>query len=348
MTVDDATAAVPSKNTRSDQRLTDLKYRWPARYRASWAALLLVVVGAAVIAPHALSGPSITLVTALAGVLAIAAFGQVLIVITGAIDLSISAIVSVAAGIVVHYANSGTNVWLLALAALGVSALLSLVNGVLIVLLRLNALIVTLATVGVITGLIQLWTGVALSATARTPQALVDVAQAQIWTINAVFIAAVVTGACLAFILNKTRGGKSIVLAGSNSRAAEVLGIRVKVVHMTAFGLAGLLYGLAGVLLAGYVGTPDVLSGASYQLLAITAAGVAGVLFTGGPASIASVISSCLFLVLLDQVLSIKGMSAGARVIVQGLVLAIAVAAITASQYGAARFTKLRIRRTTA
>jgi ribose transport system permease protein len=90
-----------------------------------------------------------------------------------------------------------------------------------------------------------------------------------------------------------------------------------------------------------------VLSGASYQLLAITVAGVAGVLFTGGPASIASVISSCLFLVLLDQVLSIKGMSAGQRVVVQGLVLAIAVAAITASQYGAARFTRLRIHRST-
>ena len=348
MTVDDPIAAVPSRSvTRGDQRLTDLKYRWPARYRASWGALLLVVVGAAVFAPHALSGPSITLVTALAGVLAIAAFGQVLIVMTGAIDLSISAIVSVAAGIVVHYADSGTNVWLLVLAALGVSALLSLVNGVFIVVLRLNALIVTLATVGVITGLIQLWTGVALSATARTPQPLVDVAQSQVWTINAVFIAAVVTGACLAYILNKTRGGKSIALAGSNPRAAEVLGIRVNVVHVAAFGLAGLLYGLAGVLLAGYVGSPDVLSGASYQLLAITVAGVAGVLFTGGPGSIASVISSCLFLVLLDQVLSIEGMSAGARVVVQGLVLAIAVAAITVSQYGAARFTKLRIRRST-
>jgi ribose transport system permease protein len=327
--------------------LTDLKYRWPARYRASWAALLLVIVGAAFVAPHALSGPSITLVTALAGVLALASFGQVLIVMTGAIDLSISAIVSVAAGIVVHYAQNGTSVWVLALASLLVSAVLSLVNGFLIVILRLNALIVTLATVGVITGLVQLWTGVALSATDRTPQQLVDIAQSQVWRVNAVFIAAVVTGACLAYFLNKTRKGKSIALAGSNPRAAEVLGIRVKVVHMMAFGVAGLLYGVAGVLLAGYISTPDVLSGTTYQLLAITVAGVAGVLFTGGPLSIASVISSCVFLVLLDQVLSIKGMSAGARVVIQGLVLAIAVAAITVGQYGAGRLNRLRSRRST-
>ena len=334
-------------NSRGDQRLTDLKYRWPARYRASWAALLLVILGAAVVAPHALSGDSITLVTALAGVLAIASFGQVLIVTTGAIDLSISAIVSVAAGIVVHYADSGTNVWLLALLALVVCAVLSLINGVLIVILRLNALIVTLATVGAITGLIQLWTGVALSASARTPQPLVDVAQAQVWGVNAVFIVAVITGATLAYVLNKTRAGKSIALAGSNPRAAEMLGIRVKLVHLSAFTLAGVLYGIAGVMLAGYISSPDVLSGASYQLLAITVAGVAGVLFTGGPASIASVIGSCVFLVLLDQVLSIRGMDAGQRVVIQGLVLAVAVAAITVSQYGAARFNKLRPRRPT-
>ena len=126
-----------------------------------------------------------------------------------------------------------------------------------------------------------------------------------------------------------------------------MLGIRVKLVHLSAFTLAGVLYGIAGVMLAGYISSPDVLSGASYQLLAITVAGVAGVLFTGGPASIASVIGSCVFLVLLDQVLSIRGMDAGQRVVIQGLVLAVAVAAITVSQYGAARFNKLRPRRPT-
>src|SRR5689334_8394849 len=105
MTVDSIAAPKP----RSDQRLTDLKYRWPAPYRDAAAALLIVIVGAALFAPHALSGPSVTLVTARAGVLALASFGQVLIVMTGAIDLSISAIVSVAAGIVVHYAASGVS-----------------------------------------------------------------------------------------------------------------------------------------------------------------------------------------------------------------------------------------------
>lgn len=344
MTLNTSIQARPRRDNRGNQRLTDLKYRWPARYRASWAAFLLVVLGAVVVAPSSLNGASLTLVTALSGVLAIASLGQMLIVMIGAIDLSISATVSVAAGIVVHYATAGADLWVLVLGALCVSVLLSLANGFLIVILRLNALIVTLATVGIMIGLIQLWTGVALSVTGRTSQTLVDIASAELWNINAVFYAAVVFGVLLAYFLNKTRAGKSIALAGSNPRAAQVLGIRVKAVKMLVFALAGLLYGLAGVLLAGYIGSPDVLSGTMYQLLAITVVGVAGVLFTGGPVSVASVFSSCLFLVLLDQILSVNGLGAGPRVVVQGTVLAIAVAAITIGQHGASSFKKLRVR----
>ena len=327
------------------QLLTDLKYRWPARYRASWVALAIVIIGGAIVAPAALNNDSRPLVTGLAGVLAIAAFGQVAIISTGAIDLSISAIVSLAAGVVVHYGvDENVNVWPLVAAAIGISVLLSLVNGFFIVVLRLNSLIVTLATVGMISGAIEIWTGVALSTTGSTPQALQDIAQAQVLGINAVFFAAGIVGAGLAFFLRRTRAGRRIAFAGSNRRAARMLGVRVVATELMVFAVAGFLYGVAGVTLAGYIGSPDVQSGSIYQILTITVAGVAGVLFTGGPASISSVLASCLFLVLLDQVLSVYGMSAGVRVVIQGLVLAVAVAAIALGQLGAG-FGRRRARR---
>jgi ribose transport system permease protein len=142
---------------------------------------------------------------------------------------------------------------------------------------------------------------------------------------------------CIAIsaVLSKTRSGRQVAAVGANRRAARTLGMRVTTVELGTFALAGLLYGAAGVLLAGFIGTPDIGSGTPYQLATITVAGIAGALFAGGPASVASVLSACLFLQLLDQGLAIFGLPAGARVVIQGVVLVIAVAAITLGQFGA-------------
>jgi ribose transport system permease protein len=105
-------------------------------------------------------------------------------------------------------------------------------------------------------------------------------------------------------------------------------------VEISTFTAAGFLYGIAGILLAGFVGTPNSTVGAPYQLATVTAIAIAGAILSGGPASVATVVAASLFLQLLDQALIIAGLSAGARVIIQGVALAIAVAAITLGQYG--------------
>ncbi|TDO51651.1 ribose transport system permease protein [Kribbella sp. VKM Ac-2527] len=319
----------------SPQWITDLKYRWPARYRASWIALVVLLLIVGPVVPRALSAPSVELVSALAGVLILAALGQMLIIMVGALDLSVGAIVSVAAGMVVHYGGEGANVAGVIAGAVLVSVLLSLANGVMISLLRLNPLIVTLATFGIITGAIRLWTGVSLSVTGQAPEALTSFAQPALTVFNAVFLYALVVAVLLSLLLTKTRYGRHIAFVGSNRRAARALGMSIVPTELGTFAIAGLLYGVAGVLLAGFLGTPDVQSGAIYQLSTITVAGIAGVMFGGGPASVASVVSASAFLQMLDQGLAILGLGAGSRVMVQGFVLVVAVGAITLAQYSA-------------
>ena len=100
------------------------------------------------------------------------------------------------------------------------------------------------------------------------------------------------------------------------------------------------------MLLAGFLATPDVQSGAIYQLTTITVVGIAGVMFGGGPASVASVVSAATFLQLLDQFLAILGLGAGSRVMIQGFVLVVAVGAITLAQYSASGLSRgLNLRR---
>jgi ribose transport system permease protein len=326
-------AAGRGQGARRDWK-TDLKYRVPGRYVAGWAALVLLTVVVAVTAPEALGAGSLRSVTALAGVLALAAFGQMLIVMLGAIDLSVPAIIGASAGIVVHYGVEGANLTLVFAAAIAAAVLISAVNGALISVLRLNPLIVTLATFGIVTGAILLWTGVSFSLTGQAPASLRSFATWSVLNINACFLVAAVVGVVLAGVLHRTRAGRQVAAVGSNRRAARALGTRVTTVEISTFAAAGFLYGIAGVLLAGFVGTPNNTVGAVYQLATVTAIAIAGSILTGGPASVATVIAASFFLQLLDQTLIVAGLSAGVRTIVQGLALAIAVAAITLGQYG--------------
>jgi ribose transport system permease protein len=314
---------------------TDLKYRIPGRYLAAWGALVLLLVVVTFVAPVTFGGNSIRIVGALAGILALASFGQMLIIMLGAIDLSVPSILAVTAGIVVHFGVDGANVTLVTLGALAVAVVISLVNGVFIAVLGLNALIVTLATFGIVGGALSAWTGVSFSVNGQAPQALQAFGTWSVGNVNACLIVAILVGIGLAAALSRTRAGRQVAAVGANRRAARALGIRVTLVDLTTFGVAGLLYGIAGVLVSGLVGTPDVSIGAPYQLLTITAVAIAGVALSGGPASVATVLGACVFLQLLDQALVIIGLSAGARVVVQGLALVLAVAAITLGQHGA-------------
>lgn len=335
MTADVTDRAARERNRASGpQWLTDLKYRFPARYMAGWGALLLLLVGVAIFVPAALGGNSIRAVTALAGILALAAFGQMLIVMLGALDLSVPAIMALSAGIVVHYGVAGANLLPIYVAAVVAAVIISTINGALIATLRLNPLIVTLATFGIVTGGIQLWTGVSFSLTGQAPASLQSFAKSSVSIINTCFLIAMVVGIVLAAVLNRTRSGRQVAAVGSNRRAARVLGTRVKAVDILTFSAAGLVYGIAGVLLAGFVGTPNSTIGAPYQLTTVTAIAIAGAILSGGPASVATVLSASLFLQLLDQALIIAGLPAGIRVVVQGIALAAAVAAIALGKYG--------------
>jgi ribose transport system permease protein len=319
------------------QLLTDLKYRIPGRYLASWGALASLLVVVIVTVPVTLHASSLQTLTALAGVLALAAFGQMLVVMLGAIDLSVPAIITVSAGMVVHYGTAGANVLLVVLGALAVAVAISLVNWFFIGVLRINPIIVTLGTLGIVEGGVRVWTGVSFSLSGLSPRSIKDFGQSSWLNLNACLYVAIAAGVVLAVVLSKTRGGRQVAAIGANRRAARFQGVPIARVECAAFAGAGLLYGIAGILVAGVIGTPDVVIGDPYQLLTITAVAVAGAAFNGGPGSVAGVISASLFLELLDQAMQIHGFSAGVRTVAQGGALVLAVSALTLAQLTTSR-----------
>lgn len=307
-----------------------IAYRFPLRYRVSWFALLAVLLISAVTADDVFKPVSLQLVTALSGVLLIASLGQLFVVTTGGIDLSVPGMMVIAAA-ATEKVSEGANGHLAQgiIVALGLVVLFGALNGFLVAVLQLNALIVTLAMNTVILAVVTAWAGSVWTPVNQMPRNLINLTNKNLGPVNVLLIIALAAAAALAFIFSRTRIGRRYVAAGTNPRAARILGVRVRACQFTGFVVGAVLFGAAGILLGGFVKTPDASMGNPYLLITFVALALAGVSLQGGPSSVAGVAAAALVLPMIDQYLAIKGYAAGVQVLVQGLVIIAAVGFIT-------------------
>jgi len=127
-----------------------------SRYLPVYIALLLLVIVASIWAPTTLSGVALRAIAPYAAVLGIAALGQMLVIMTGGIDLSVPGTMSLAAVVTVGLGDgSNEKIWMAIATALAAAVVVGLVNGILIGMLKLNALIVTLAVGLIVIGVVN-------------------------------------------------------------------------------------------------------------------------------------------------------------------------------------------------
>ncbi|HEY4280179.1 MAG TPA: hypothetical protein VGM91_18290 [Conexibacter sp.] len=315
----------------------DLSFRFATRYRVVWLALALIVALCAVDAPTVFHAVSLQLVFGLAGVLAIASAGQLLVVMLGGIDLSVPAVMTFAGAILVH--QSGGHDGRLAGAvvlALAVALAIGLVNGLLIAVVGLNALIVTLAMSGVVGGVSLLWIGATYSPSGEVPAAIAKLAGHDVGPVSVLAFVGLGVLLLLGLALRSSRVGRSFVCAGTNPVAARVLGVRVTLYEVGGYALAAVLYAVAGLLLAGLLKQPNATLGDPYQLGTIVAVALGGASLGGGPASFLCTAGACVFLGFVDQYLQLKGVSGGVSQLVNGALLVLAVALVAVGARGRA------------
>jgi ribose transport system permease protein len=288
-----------------------------ARFFPIWIATGVLMLVAAIIAPAALQSTSWAFVLPYMTVLAIAALGQMLVVMQAGIDLSTPGVMFLGGYLIVgvgHHSNGRLGIAILA--CLGVGVLVGLINGILVGILQLNPLIVTLAV-----GEIVVAEGLRYAnglAEAEVPSRLASFAQNRPFTISAVFWTGAAITLVVALLLRYTAPGRRFQAVGANPRAAWMAGIHVRAHVVFAYTAAGTLYALAAVLLAGVRVSIDPAFGASYLLAPIAAVVIAGASLSGGLASVISTWVAALALTLLNQMLLIRGLSAGMQFVVFG------------------------------
>jgi ribose transport system permease protein len=301
-------------------------FRFRTRFAAIWIAMLGLIVFCAIVAPRSLLPSTFLAIIPLAAFLAIAAIGETLVLMARGIDLSIPAVVTLSSTIVLGFSGGHDEAFLVAICgALLFATLIGLINGLLVSVFELNALIVTLA-VGAITTGATLWYRGTLQQEARVPPGMADWGDARFLGINyAVWVVAALA-VLLDVVLRKTTIGRRFSAVGANPRAAWSAGINVAAYQTAAFAAAAFLYGVAGILVSAFIRNPTLKVGEPYLLAPIAAAVLGGTAMSGGIGSMVAVAGAALFLTQLGQMLQMLGLSSALQFVIEGLAIALGMA----------------------
>lgn len=292
-----------------------------SRYMPVYLALALLVVIAAIWVPATLSRPALSAIAPFGALLGIASLGQMLVIMTGGIDLSVPGTVTIAALTVVAVGRQADDRLLLAVAtAIGVAALIGLVNGILIGGIKLNALIVTLAVGQVVMGLIGRYV-LTFPVQSSVPPSLAEWASMRILGISPVFWIGAGVTLLLIVALRYTTVGRRFQVVGANPMASNVLGIRVTLNQILVYVVAAIFYAIAGIALAGILRNPGVNIASAYLLGPIAAVVIGGASLTGGLASPLSTFAAAVFLTALNQMMRALGLPTSLQFVVFGLVI---------------------------
>ncbi|NUU20290.1 MAG: ABC transporter permease [Streptomycetaceae bacterium] len=279
-------------------------------------ALIVLVVLGALVNDTFLTKANLIGILGSSAALALVTLAASLILIGGKFDLSLESTVGIApalgAMLVLPVSASGFGteypaaVGLLAVFAAG--AAIGAVNGFLVVKLKLNAFVVTLAMLIVLRGLqVGMTEGRTLFG---MPDAFVALATttfleipASVWLAGAAFAVA-------GFVLRHHRTGRALYVIGGNPEAARAAGIRVDRVLMGVFIIGGVLAALGGLVVTGYVGAISANQGDRMIFTVFAAAVIGGISLDGGKGTMAGALTGVLLLGVVENLLTLAHVEA--------------------------------------
>jgi rhamnose transport system permease protein len=301
-----------------------------ARQRELSLVAIMVVLGGLVtlVAPQFLTVSNLSQVAVLASVIAVAAIGEALVVITRNVDLSVEATMglvaySVARVLELHALDAPAAIAM----GLGLGLVLGMINGVVVTLFKVPAIVATLGTLSIFRGVDYLIAGSHQVPLAGLPPGFTNAARDSILGIPMFVLVAVVVVAIGSVILRSTRFGRQLYAVGSNPEAAAILGIPSRLVVFTAFSMCGLLAGAAGILWVMEFGTINGTSATGVVLAVVAAVVVGGVNIFGGSGTLVGAALGALFLGFIANALILVGLSQFWLQAIYGVVILVAVTA---------------------
>jgi len=285
------------------------------------AVLVLLVLITGAIQPNYLSVKGLRNTALVAAPLGIMAAAQLILMLTGGIDLSVAMIATGAAYVAANQSPKGAIIAILAGLAVGLAA--GATNGLGVGVFRVNPLIMTLAMGAILLGLFTSWAqtifqgSTSMGAFIRTlgggstfggslPWAVV------VWAVVAVFVV---------YMLRRTGFGRHLYAIGDNPVATRLSGVRSWQVLLAVYSLAGLFAAIAGLLLGGRVGAVDLQLAASFMLPSVAAAVIGGTSIFGGVGTYTGTLLGALILGVLQSLFTFLGAGQDVQQVLYGVIV---------------------------
>lgn len=297
-------------------------------FSISWAPALVATVAVTILGaattPRFFELQNFQNVILQLAVVAILSMGAALVILSGEIDLSPGAMISLLSMVLATLVGQlQLPVFIAILVILVGGLVLGLVNGVLVTYLRVPSFVATLGTMGVFTGIALLFNGG--SPITGLGEEIQGWFYGKLGPIPLPLIYMVVLAVALRMLLVQTVPGRSIYAVGGNRTAAALSGLAPNGIRLLAFALAGALTGVAAVLFTARLGAGTPNLGSGLELAAIAGAVVGGISLSGGRGHVLGALFGATTIVLVQNILNLNAVRPAWQSIVQGLIIIVAV-----------------------
>lgn len=255
--------------------------------------------------------------------LAMVAIGETIVIISRGIDLSVGGTLTLVNVIIANGTIVGGNpiVWIIL--AMVVALIAGLVNGILVAVLQLPALVVTLATQSVMLGAALY---ILPSPGGELPIWFTNVPLQLVGPIPLVILLLIILPVLFWLPIRRSRFGVALYAVGNDESAAFTSGIRVARTKILAYVLGAFFAGLGGIFITMNAGSGDPAIGVPYTLNAIAAAVIGGVALSGGRGTVAGPIAGALVLSFINNLLFSLGVNTYWQYLATGILLVAALA----------------------
>lgn len=293
-----------------------------SKYKSLIGLVLLCIV-ITIVTPNFLSVSNITNVFTQVSVNAIIAIVMTFVILTGGIDLSVGSTLAISGAVGASIVKSTGNVFLAIIVAAVIGIAVGLINGLLVSKGKLQAFIVTLATMTIFRGATLVFTdGTPIS---KLPEAFVKIGNGKLGFMPIPVIITIIIAIIAVYALSQTRFGRYLYALGGNEDASRLSGINTDKIKTLVYVVSGFASAIAGVIITSRIGSASPNAGTGFELDAIAAVVIGGTSLAGGEGTITGTLIGALIIGVLNNGLNLMNVSPFYQSIVKGLVILIAV-----------------------